>query len=531
MAISDAIIDELLKDYNSPEDLIGEKGIIKQLTKRLLEGVMHGELTHELGYTKHAIAGNNTGYYLTDDTNNLTKWQFPATNISAHGFLVVFASGQDVDNFVDSLDYFHTTFKLGQNEDVALVLTDGVTIVHAFFNYPEQLDDISYGLAWERRSTNLVSAGQNATALIPSSAVPNWTDISFDDSGWLSGQTGIGYDGDPDYGHLINLDVSAMQNNNASVYARIKFQISDPAIFDSLTLKMKFDDGFIAFINGVQNVTINAPVSPQYNSRATFSHEANTVTYETFDISKDISALQTGTNVLAIQGLNVPIMSSDLLILPELIAEIVGSIDTNYNVYLNEPTPSEKNSLGSLGFVANPEFSVERGFFPTGFNLSITSITEGAEIRYTLDGSSPSPTHGTIYSNSISISSTTILCAGTYKSGYTPDKIITHTYIFIDDVITQSPNGETPGPTWPSTPINNQVFDYGMDPDVVNDAEYSDLIDDALLSIPSFSLVTDADNLFDPGYGIYVNARDDSGDWERPASIELIYPDGKQVFT
>ena len=43
MAISDAIIDELLKDYKSPEDLLGEKDIVKQLTKRLLEGAIQGD--------------------------------------------------------------------------------------------------------------------------------------------------------------------------------------------------------------------------------------------------------------------------------------------------------------------------------------------------------------------------------------------------------------------------------------------------------------------------------------------------------
>jgi len=76
MAISDAIIDELLKDYNSPEDLIGEKGIIKQLTKRLLEGVMHGELTHELGYTKHAAVGNNTGNSRNGKSKKTIKGDF-----------------------------------------------------------------------------------------------------------------------------------------------------------------------------------------------------------------------------------------------------------------------------------------------------------------------------------------------------------------------------------------------------------------------------------------------------------------------
>ena len=69
-----------------------------------------------------------------------------------------------------------------------------------------------------------------------------------------------------------------------------------------------------------------------------------------------------------------------------------------------------------------------------------------------------------------------------------------------------------------------------MDPDVVNDPRYKDLMDDALLSIPTISLVTPLANLFDSQTGIYVNAVEDGRDWERPVSVELIHPDGTEGF-
>ena len=47
------LIDELLKDYEKPEDIIGEGGLLKQLTKAILERALESELTHELGYEKH----------------------------------------------------------------------------------------------------------------------------------------------------------------------------------------------------------------------------------------------------------------------------------------------------------------------------------------------------------------------------------------------------------------------------------------------------------------------------------------------
>lgn len=59
--IEDEIIDNLLKDYKEPEDLIGEGGLLKQLTKRLLERAMAAEMTEHVGYEKHEAAGRNSG--------------------------------------------------------------------------------------------------------------------------------------------------------------------------------------------------------------------------------------------------------------------------------------------------------------------------------------------------------------------------------------------------------------------------------------------------------------------------------------
>ena len=57
----DELIDELLKDYKKPEDIIGENGLLKELTKALLERALNSEITHHLGYDKHSPEGKNTG--------------------------------------------------------------------------------------------------------------------------------------------------------------------------------------------------------------------------------------------------------------------------------------------------------------------------------------------------------------------------------------------------------------------------------------------------------------------------------------
>ena len=60
-SIDNGLIDYLLKDYKKPEDLIGDNGLLKQLTKQLLERAMAAELTEHVGYEKHDVAGNKSG--------------------------------------------------------------------------------------------------------------------------------------------------------------------------------------------------------------------------------------------------------------------------------------------------------------------------------------------------------------------------------------------------------------------------------------------------------------------------------------
>jgi putative transposase len=61
MEIDNKLVDELLKGYRKPEDLIGEDGLLKQITKALLERAMNAELTHHLGYEKHDPKGYHSG--------------------------------------------------------------------------------------------------------------------------------------------------------------------------------------------------------------------------------------------------------------------------------------------------------------------------------------------------------------------------------------------------------------------------------------------------------------------------------------
>ena len=87
-----------------------------------------------------------TGWYLTDDATELTKWQFPSATLADGDYLIVFASDKDRGVAGSEL---HTNFKLGgDGEYLALVESDGVTVVDEYTPvYPEQRTDISYGLS------------------------------------------------------------------------------------------------------------------------------------------------------------------------------------------------------------------------------------------------------------------------------------------------------------------------------------------------------------------------------------------------
>jgi len=76
MEIRTELIDELLKDYQKPEDIIGENGLLKRFVKAVLERAMNAELTCHLGYEKHDPAGNNSGNSRNGTSNKTVKGDF-----------------------------------------------------------------------------------------------------------------------------------------------------------------------------------------------------------------------------------------------------------------------------------------------------------------------------------------------------------------------------------------------------------------------------------------------------------------------
>lgn len=201
--------------------------------------------------------------------------------------------------------------------------------------------------------------------------------------------------------------------------------------------------------------------------------------------------------------------------------------DTQTPHYFSTPTPGTANGLGDLGWVKPVAFSHKRGFYERPFELILCTETQDAEIRLTLDGSAPSAIHGSIYTHPLSITETSVVRAAAVKPGYLDARVVTSTFLFLDDIVRQSLDGRSPGPDWPDH-VNDQRLDYGLDPGVVNHSSWGSQLEEALLAIPTMSLVTDLRHLFDAQTGIYVNTYYRGRDWERPMSLELIYPPNPQ---
>lgn len=152
---------------------------------------------------------NLAGWNLTDNPNNLNKWTFPNVPqaiLPAGGYLVVFASSQDTETYIDAGGYMHADFALSAGGEFLAITDPDENIVHAYSpTFPPQVRDVSYGLLPNSITLPLIGEGTASRAIVPTNGSldspqvgvpPAWTLPGFDDSSWISSQsgTGVGYD-------------------------------------------------------------------------------------------------------------------------------------------------------------------------------------------------------------------------------------------------------------------------------------------------------------------------------------------------
>lgn len=175
----------------------------------------------------------------------------------------------------------------------------------------------------------------------PSSPTTAWRQAGFDDASWLSGPTGIGY-GDGDDATVL----SDMQGNYRTIFCRKAFSLDDVAAIDQLVLTITYDDGFYAYLNGVEVASRNV-AGRAFDQDAPSSIEPTT---EEIDISAFKGSLVVGTNVLAVQVHNAGIGSSDLSFIPRLASRsAVVEVLINEGYFRNAPGESRFVELHNPG--------------------------------------------------------------------------------------------------------------------------------------------------------------------------------------
>ena len=169
---------------------------------------------------------------------------------------------------------------------------------------------------------------------VPSSEPPaNWKQTAYTPTNWSTGSSGFGYGDNDDYTEITNPSIS--------VFMRRDFEIINTSDINRLVLDMDYDDGFVAYINGVEVARDLVSGSPVPFDKATDGlHEARL--HQGFDPERfflDTDMLVDGMNTLAIQVHNESLTSSDMTAIPVLSLEVTGEMyvynDTPY--WFDEP--------------------------------------------------------------------------------------------------------------------------------------------------------------------------------------------------
>lgn len=442
-------------------------------------------------YNNSNTAINLNAYGLSDEIGNPLKWQFPDTSINSQEYMLIYASSKNRSTGP----------------------ADWETV-------------INWGDVWN---------------YLPGTYEPaaTWKDIGFDDSQWQSGPSGFGY-GDNDDATIIS--------NVLSIYIRKTFTITDVSNINEALLHIDFDDGFVAYLNGIEIARENMGIAgtpPAFDAVATTFTEPQMTSGASpflYTINDFQSILNNGENILAIQVHNVSQTSSDITLIPFLTfgmntspiqpvgiaAVLQGSLPrlhTNFKISASGETITLCDSTGTIlnqittgvlpadisighlndssslyifypsspGSANNPldvqlisgevVFSLPSGMYSGNQYVSLFAAQPGDSIYFTTDGSNPS-LNSFLYSDSLELTSTTVLRARIINQNAIPGKIITNTYL-----------------------INEQT------------------------TLPIISIATDPENFWNIDTGMYVmgnNAQVDFPyfnanfwhDWERPVHLE-----------
>ncbi len=241
----------------------------------------------------------------------------------------------------------------------------------------------------------------------------------------------------PTYGPETGLNLASMRNQNASVYIRVPFTYNGTAQLDELDLAAMFDDGFKAYLNGVELVDDKVPIQTAWNSTASGEYGAvnGNIPVNIYHAPTKLSALRQGANVLAIHGMNVAANDDDFFFDATLLATDVQTAGTN--VFFATPTPNAPNLKPAA---PAPKIMSQQGTFfgSTQLILSIDNNNPNLEIRYTTDGSDPTP-NSTLYTGPVTLTKSAMLQARTFDNTqqqfFEPSATTAGTFVAVADAL------------------------------------------------------------------------------------------------
>lgn len=463
-------------------------------------------------YNADSIAIDLNDFGLSDDPNLPFKWTFPALSLPANNFLLVFASGKDIRTL------------------------------------PAH---------WE----TVIDWGDDWKYLVPAAEpVANWRSCDFDDYSWPSGPSGFGYGDGDDATDLANPD--PFQPSPISIFIRKKFTVTNLANIVSFVLHVDYDDGFVAYLNGIELARRNmgSPGKlPAFNQFATIAHEAQMYQAgepEKFAFSAPESLLIAGENVLALEVHNAELYSSDLTLIPFLTLEMktapVGARGPSPHLHFpNSPPQLHTNfkikASGETLRLTRPGGQrcdqIAVGSLPP--DISFGRHPDGASNWYFFDRPTPARSNSIVGYQQIADPPSCSIPGGIYNQPLQVELMTSHPGATIRFTCDGSVPVDTSAPYLSpliikkTTVLRARVFGPGLLPGATTTQTY---IIDQHFSLPVIALTTDPANLWDEDKGIYVFGKHADTlnypywgsnfwqDWERPIHLEFFEPNGTCGF-
>ena len=160
MEIKTELIDELLKDYRKPEDIIGENGLWKRFVKAVMERALNAELTHHLGYEKHDPVGNNSGNSRNGASSKTVKGDF--------GELEIEVPRDRVSTFEPQILPKHQTRFTGFDDKIVSLYARGMTTreieghLKEIYGGSQRRADLPSDRGGQRRGADVAEPGAGA---------------------------------------------------------------------------------------------------------------------------------------------------------------------------------------------------------------------------------------------------------------------------------------------------------------------------------------------------------------------------------